>query len=496
MTEQKPFLAVIADTDGVLTSTAVVHRQAWQRMFDTFLGDYPAQASFSDSDYLTYLDGKPRYTGVSDFLSSRNIELPFGEPDDSPEKETICGLGNRKNVLFLQLVEKAGVQVLDGVRSALMRWRRGGLKLGVISASRNCRAILEAAKLTQCVDVIVDGEHALELGLKDKRAIMLQAAKQLDVEPERAVVLEDATAGIRAAREGGFGLAVGISRGNTARDLTDAGASVVASSLSHVRFVRQLPQALNSWHEVTELRQKRALAVFLDFDGTLAPIVDDPSQAGMSPEMRMAVEQLSQSCPVAIVSGRDRADVEERVNIDGLVYAGNHGLDIAAGTLKKTQPDAEQAVGAIEQARSALEQRLGTLPGVIIERKRLSVGVHFRQVQDSAVVQQVQSVVEQVTAETGLRRRKGKKVFELEPNVEWDKGRALNWLLDALPMLSATDTFIVYIGDDETDEDAFAKLDGRGVGIRVGDSIADSLADYCVADQQEVISVLKRLTVR
>src|SRR5690606_27057568 len=149
VTQHKPFLAVIADTDGVLTSTATLHRQAWREMFDAFLSAYPGQPAFSERDYLTYLDGKPRYDGVTDFLAARELTLPFGDSSDSPDASTICGLGNRKNAIFQRAIKRDAVQVLSGVTATLQRWRRSGLKIGVVSASRNCRAILEAAGLRE-----------------------------------------------------------------------------------------------------------------------------------------------------------------------------------------------------------------------------------------------------------------------------------------------------------------------------------------------------------
>lgn len=495
MAELQPYLGVIADTDGVLTSTADMHRRAWQQMFDEFLSaSHPQQRPFSDDDYLAHLDGKPRYVGVAHFLSSRSIRLPEGDPADGPEENTVCGLGNRKNVRFQKLVEDEGVAAFEGVESTLRRWRRGGLKIGIISASRNCRTILTGANLDATADVVVDGQDAATQGLDDKQAIMLHAARALGLEPSRCVVLEDATSGVEAARAAGFGLVVGITRNNTAASLREAGAHRTAPGLAPLRFLRELPSAFERWDELVALRERKPLAVFLDFDGTLAPIVDNPEQAGMSEATRAAVEQLAERHPVAIVSGRDRADVEGRVRLPRLIYAGNHGFDIAAGETHKTQPDAEAAIPAVDRARLSLEQQLSHLPGVIVERKRLSVGIHYRQVGDPQIVEQVKQVVEQVAKDGALRKRAGKKVFELEPDVEWDKGRALNWLIEALPTLREKGAFIVYVGDDETDEDAFARLDGRGIGIRVGAPVCDSLADYAVRDQDEVTSILRLLS--
>ncbi len=494
---RRPYEAVVSDMDGVLTRTATLHERAWTRVFDAFLSGREGQRPFSDGDYRAHVDGKPRYDGVADFLSSRHIDLPWGEPSDGPDAETVYGLGNRKNGVFLALLDREGVKVFDDAVAAFERWRRGGLKVAVVSSSRNCRRVLRAAGLERHLDAVVDGELGAELGLGGKREIMLEAARRLGVAPSDAVVLEDATAGVRAGRLGGFGRVVGVSRDDNERDLREAGADDVVRSVYRVRFLRRVPRVLDRLAELAAWRGDRALAVFLDYDGTLAPIVDDPRDATMSDAMRAALTKLTDRCPVAVVSGRDRQDVAQRVGIDGLAYAGNHGFDIAGPGYSRTLPEAEQALGDVDRAEEELRRHLGRLSGVIIERKRFSVAVHYRQVASASAVDQIDGAVESVHRETSLRRRWGKKVFELEPAVDWDKGRALLWLMDALPRVDRERTFVVYAGDDETDEDAFAAIEGRGAGVRVGSELTRSLADYRLegpAEVQELLDELARST--
>jgi trehalose-phosphatase len=234
--------------------------------------------------------------------------------------------------------------------------------------------------------------------------------------------------------------------------------------------------------------------VFLDYDGTLTPIVARPRDAWMSDAMRSIVRELARHCPVAIVSGRDREDVEARAGIEGIFYAGNHGFDIAGRGYKKTLPEAEEALDEVERAEDELNQRVGRLSGVIVERKRYSVAAHYRQVDSESVVKQVERAVDSIREKTGLRKRTGKKVFELEPAVDWDKGRALQWLIDVLPTGHHETSFVIYVGDDETDEDAFAALAGAGAGIRVDNEITTSLADYHLEDPGEVGRLLQLLT--
>ena len=213
------------------------------------------------------------------------------------------------------------------------------------------------------------------------------------------------------------------------------------------------------------LAGKRA-AVFLDYDGTLTPIVDDPARANLSAGMRDAVRALARCCPVAIVSGRDRRDVTRRVGIDGLFYAGSHGFDIVGPGRHLQHQAARAALPALDAAERALRRRLGSIHGALTERKRFSVAAHYRMVAPGEVTSLARAVDEVLAAHPGLRRREGKKVLELQPDVAWDKGRAVLWLLAALDLDSA-DVVPTYVGDDLTDEDAFRALADRGITVLV-----------------------------
>jgi alpha,alpha-trehalase len=239
-TEQ--FDAVIFDLDGVITDTASVHGAAWKQMFNEWLANRAHSEGednrpFSDDDYYAYVDGKPRYDGVSSFLSSRGISLPRGQPGDPPAAETVCGLGNRKDELFLALLGEAGVASFPSSLELLRQLRAEGSRTAIISASRNCVQVLEAAGITRLFDAKVDGVDAEALGLEGKPdpAVFLEAASRLGVKPERAAVVEDALAGVEAGHSGGFGLVIGIDRGGHAEALRERGADVVVGDLSAVR---------------------------------------------------------------------------------------------------------------------------------------------------------------------------------------------------------------------------------------------------------------------
>jgi trehalose 6-phosphate phosphatase len=229
---------VLFDLDGVITATAHVHASAWKRMFDDYLEARAASLGepyrpFTEDDYLNYIDGRPRYDGVRTFLASRRIELPEGDPSDQPDRETVCGLGNRKDELFNQVLDSEGVEVYDGsVR--FLRWvREQGIKTAVVTSSKNRQAVVAKAGLEDMFDTSVDGLTISNDGLPGKPApdCFLEAARRLEVEPERAVVVEDAISGVAAGKAGGFALVVGVDRLGVADELRQAGADLVVTDL-------------------------------------------------------------------------------------------------------------------------------------------------------------------------------------------------------------------------------------------------------------------------
>ena len=259
--------------------------------------------------------------------------------------------------------------------------------------------------------------------------------------------------------------------------------------------VRALPSALQRVDEIYSRLAGRKLAVFLDYDGTLTPIVRRPEDADLSRDMRQVIRKLADNCPVAIVSGRDMADVRERVAIDKLYYAGSHGFDIVGPDIdRREHPEGSRLLPEIERAEKALQKRLSDIDGCRVERKKYAVAVHYREVAE-ADVPTVEKAVQAVHAEqSGLRLSGGKKIFELQPDVEWHKGRAVRWLLEDALDLACSAVMPVYIGDDVTDEDAFEEIRNDGIGIWVSDVAAnDSAARYQLRDTQEVRQFLRKL---
>ena len=265
---------------------------------------------------------------------------------------------------------------------------------------------------------------------------------------------------------------------------------------SDVRQIRELPSALERGGEIRALVRGKRLAVFLDYDGTLTPIADRPQDAILSPSMRRRVRALAARCTVAIVSGRDVDVVRGFVGLEGLVYAGDHGLDIVCPDGRSIQrPEAERHLVSLRAAERSLRADLGPIEGVVLEAKSYSIAVHYRLVAPEAEPA-VKKVVEAAFAEhAGLRLMQGKKVMEILPAIDWGKGRAVLWLLEALD-LDSPDVVPVYVGDDTTDEDAFRAIRGRGIGIVVGgeaDGERATAARYRVGDTDEVARVLAAL---
>jgi len=232
--------ACLFDLDGVLTQTARVHDQAWKAMFDAYLKQKAAadgkrfKPFDKVTDYDRYVDGKPRADGVRAFLASRHIEVPEGKADDPPDRDTVHGLGNRKDRLFLDLIHRHGVAAYRGSVRYLHASREAGLRTAVVTSSKNCSEVLKAAKLTGLFDGQVDGNVAEAEHLKGKPApdTYLAAARMVGVHPTEAAVYEDALAGVEAGRAGGFALVVGVNRTGQAAALRLHGADVVVRDLA------------------------------------------------------------------------------------------------------------------------------------------------------------------------------------------------------------------------------------------------------------------------
>jgi len=502
--------AVIFDLDGVIMRTADIHASAWKRVFDACLEraarreGRKAEPFDAEADYRRYIDGRPSSDGVRSFLESRGIFLPDGTEQDPPTAETIGGIGRRKNELFLELLAREGARLYGHAIDLAKRVRAAGLRTAVISSSRSGVQMLESVGVLDLFDATVDGLDAEERGLRGEPApdFLLAAAGALGVEPGRSIVIEDALAGVEAGRAGGFGLVIGVDRGGQAESLRAHGADVVVSDLAlldvrpaAVARDDTAPSALAHVGEIEGQLRGRTPAVFLDYDGTLTPIVERPELAVLDARTRRAIEHLARCCTVAVVSGRDLADVRERVGIETIHYAGSHGFDIAGPKgLRHTHPEGVEALSQLDAAERRLRSALAGIDGALVDRKRFAIAVHFRLVADRDVPAIEAEVDAELARRPGLRKGRGKKVLELRPDVDWNKGAAVRWLLEALG-LDHGNVVPIYVGDDVTDEDAFEALAQRsaGIGIVVLDHPRSTAAGYRLPDTDAVRTLLEDL---
>jgi alpha,alpha-trehalase len=513
--------AVIFDTDGVITHTAAVHFSAWKDVFDEFLGAHATGAdaeAFSDADYRIHVDGIGRYDGVDAFLRSRGFELPRGNPDDAPGDATVCAVGNKKNASFAAAIERHGVRPYVTTRRFIDALHAAGVRTAVISASKNCEMVLRAADMLDLFEVRVDGNDAAEIGFPGKPApdVFLEAARRLGVDPAASAVVEDAISGVRAGRAGGFGLVVGLDRTRNPEplaefadivvpDLADLEVSVIdAANPDRGAGVRQVVPA-RAWlpdlsdaltdYDLTRQISDKTVAVFCDYDGALTPIVDRPEHAVIPPATLAALEALADLTVVGIVSGRDLVDVMDMVPTERLWFAGSHGFDIRRpdGT-REEFPEGAEALPVLDAAEQMLSERLGAFDGVRVERKRFAIAVHYRLPDDR--VGELEAVITDIASGLdGLRVTGGKRIFELRPDIDWHKGMAVRWLLEDAQLDPST-TLAIFIGDDETDEDGFAEVRSRGVGIVVGTEDRYTAAHLRLDDPDATRRLLEDLVAR
>jgi trehalose 6-phosphate phosphatase len=330
-------------------------------------------------------------------------------------------------------------------------------------------------------------------------AALIESADRLAVRPGRCAVVASTEAGVAAARAGGFALVVAI---DSTGALDSRGADAVVSDVHEIgvragyRRMSELPDGL----QALDLATERQPAVFYDFDGTLSEIVEDPDSARLVDGAADALTSLSAACPVAILSGRDLADVRERIGLSGLWYAGSHGFELTGpdGTHHQN-PEAAASIPVLAGAAADLADQLGHIPGVVVEHKRFGVAVHYRNAARDRV-SEVAAAVRTAGQRTALRVTTGREVIELRPNIDWDKGKTLHWVLDYIRANEGAGPLLpIYLGDDITDEDAFDAVDDDGVAILVrhsDDGDRATAARYALDDPAQVREFTERLARR
>ena len=368
--------------------------------------------------------------------------------------------------------------------------RRAGVATAAHSSRPHFRRELTDAGLGDLFDVCVQNDSDPQ--------VLAGVTRELEVRPQRCVVLERTEAGVAAGRDGGFALVIGIDAAR-ADELTRAGADVVVSDLADVAVrtgdtrISELPNALESYGQLVGITGARDSMLFLDYDGTLSAIVSDPSAACLVEGAAEALKFVAQASPVAVLSGRDLEDVRGRVNIPGVWYAGSHGFEL-------TEPDgsyhcndaAAVFIPILEQAAADLGQTLAQIPGVRVEHKRFAVAVHYRQVAGDRVGEVV-AAAHTVGARDGLRVTGGRMLVELRPDIDWDKGTTLAWIRGRIDPSGSL--LPIYIGDDLTDEDAFDAVRLDGIGIVVGhdeDGDRKTAARFTLRSPEQVREFIER----
>ncbi|TDK98861.1 trehalose-phosphatase [Mycobacterium paragordonae] len=290
---------------------------------------------------------------------------------------------------------------------------------------------------------------------------LIEAAQRLSTRPGRCAVVASDEPGATAARDAGFALVIAVGPNPV------HGADAVVADVNEIdvrtgdKRMSELPDAVHA----VDLAGA-APAVFFDFDGTLSDIVNNPDAARPVAGAAEALQELAAQCPVAILSGRDLADVSKRVGLPGIWYAGSHGFELTApdGTHHQNE-EAATAIPVLEQAAAQLREQLGSIPGVVVEHKRFGVAVHYRNAARDRVGE-VAAAVRNAGQRDALRVTTGREVIELRPNLDWDKGKTLRWVMEHLGA-QAGPRLPVYLGDDITDEDAFDAVRADGIPILV-----------------------------
>jgi trehalose 6-phosphate phosphatase len=328
---------------------------------------------------------------------------------------------------------------------------------------------------------------------------LVEAANRLAVRPGRCAVVTSTEDGVTAARAGGFALVIGVDPTGPPDELQRRGADAVIRDLRDIgvrtgdRRMSELPDGLQALSLTTE----RQPAVFFDFDGTLSEIVENPDSARLANGAADALTSLSARCPVAILSGRDLADVRQRIGLPGIWYAGSHGFELTGPDGAHHQnAEAAASIPVLAEAAAELADQLGHIAGVVVEHKRFGVAVHYRNAARDRVGE-VAAAVRGAGQRTALRVTTGREVIELRPDVDWDKGKTLRWVLDYIRDNEGPGGLLpIYLGDDITDEDAFDAIHDDGVAILVrhgDDGDRATAAGYALDNPDRVREFTERL---
>ena len=506
-THQTGAKAVIVDMSEVLIHTSLISKNTWETVFNELFEKHDAIQPFSEEDYYTYIDGKPKFERVQSFLNSRSINLPFGTQSDSTDIDTVCSLEKRKSKLFSRRLKEGEFQFYEKALQKLKYWKDKGLKTAIVSSDENFKKALNASIIKNLFDVKIDGHAARKKGLKEKPEadLYIEAAKELGIAPESCALFDDTVAGLQAGSKGNFGLVVGVNRRDNRKLMSENGADLVIDDFNELDLIndpeieawfnQSIPPFASQYVEIGKAVFEKTPVLFLDYDGTLTPIVQRPEDALISEEMRDVLSECATKFKVAAVSGRDMDDLKSRINIENLIYAGSHGFRISGpGGMYMEHEKTGQLLPELDKMEHKLHDVFSeSAKGVQIERKRYAIAIHYRNAHEDDIPSIRDKVYKTLKNSKNLKVGEGKKILEVKPDIHWHKGKAVLWILNELGLTDPDKYVPIYIGDDVTDEDAYKALINRGIGIQVGPGASQTAAQYRLKNVYQVRIFLNEL---
>jgi trehalose 6-phosphate phosphatase len=378
----------------------------------------------------------------------------------------------------------------------------------MVSSDEQFTKIPDTEDFQQLFDIKVDGSTAKKMGLKEKPEadLFMEAVKQTGLAPGECALFDSTVCGLQAASKASFGLVAGIPKKNNAKELSENGADLVIDDFNEfdllndpeikARFKYPIPSFASEYSKIGELLHDKIPVIFLDYDGTLTPIVKRPEDAILSDEMHDVLKACASKLHVAVVSGRDMVDLKNRVNIDEIIYAGSHGFRISGpkGLYMEHEKSASLLPHLDEIEKQLLQLFSGKYEGVQIERKRYAIAVHYRNARKEDISGVKKLVNELVEKTSEFKTGEGKMILEIKPKIDWHKGKAVHWILEKLDLTDRNKYLPVYIGDDVTDEDAYESLADWGISIQVGPGAVPSASKFRLKNIYQVRIFLKEFT--
>lgn len=482
---------IVFDLDGVLTNTAKLHAAAWEKVFNEFLSDRGEKPFVRGEDYRRYLDGKPREDGIRSFLNSREITV---------NENLISTLGKKKNEYYLEYLHAWGPMLIEDSFSFVLRMFHNSIPMAVVSSSRNASLILKQTGLDRFIKILVDPsrDESEKLDGKPSPDYFLKACELMKVSPLECYMVEDAISGIEAGVKAKFKKVIGIKVTNDPlgmQELKTAGANEVVSSLWDISGLEDILRIQDAYRSFDHLfLHKNNYFLFLDFDGTISEIVEDPSEARPVSGVTEIISKLAERMPVCIITGRDTPVIRNLIKLPHIYYSGCHGFEISGpGNYHFDLKEARELIPLFDEAQDYFSHEFDLLEGIVIERKKFGLAFHYRKIHDEKTVNEiVQKVQDYCQGHQEFKLKPGEEVIEMLPNIDWDKGKSLQKLYDVLK-LSRSELPPLYFGDGQTDEDAFREMLTWGEPVLVGAQQKPTLARHHLNGPKETKRFLEKI---